>query len=432
MSYAIFRTQQISKLKDLGQIGAHNLRSKEAYKTNTDIDINKSNENIHLIACNKYLERYYEIVKPYKEQHDKRMKTMRSDRIKSFNQMLDDSNSVVADELIFTSDTTFFNDMSKEDITKWGKICLEFVERDLGYNKNQILNAEIHLDEKTPHLHCVVVPIVKKFDKRSNEEKWTISKKQYIKDNEHLSELQDKYHQRMVDHNFDLERGIKYSDSIHITIKEYKKLTKKIDQQLTRENELLTNTINKLENDVNNSKETIIGNYIKVDKDTYSNMTKVVNEAKKVVEQAPKMNLLVDELSDYSITYKKLQKDNRNKEPEINRLNRSNAELKDKYNNLLDFVHNIIHFLKDIFKTILTLGKEKQRDDVVAYVKELYDQDLYSQNNVIDIAENTSKENELFEYVGYEKEDYYDIESNYKYSNTDNDYKKDDDFEMKL
>ncbi|MDO5569548.1 MAG: hypothetical protein Q4G04_05530 [bacterium] len=29
------------------------------------------------------------------------------------------------------------------------------------------------MDEKIPHLHCVVVPLIKKFDKRSNQEKWT-------------------------------------------------------------------------------------------------------------------------------------------------------------------------------------------------------------------------------------------------------------------
>jgi hypothetical protein len=50
------------------------------------------------------------------------------------------------------------------------------------------------MDEKSPHIHCVVVPLVKKLDKRTNAERWTISKKQYIKDKMHLLELQDKYH----------------------------------------------------------------------------------------------------------------------------------------------------------------------------------------------------------------------------------------------
>jgi len=432
MSYAIFRLQQIPKLKDLGQIGSHNLRLKGAYKSNPDINKSLSKNNISLISCDDYTKDFYKIVKPYKQEHEEKMKTIRENRKKPFSQKLDDSNSVVADELLFTSDNEFFKNMDKEAIMKWGNASLDFVYKDLAYTKEQVLNAEIHFDEKTPHLHCVVVPLVKKYDNRTKSERYTISKKQYIKDSEHLSELQDKYQQRMVDNGFDLERGIKYSDSIHTTIKEYKKLTKKIDQQLTRDNEKLIETINELEKDVNNSKETIIGNYIKVDKNTYSNMKTVVSEAKKVVEQAPKMKLLVDELNDYSTTYKKLQKDNRNKELEINRLNKKNNELKDKYSNLLDFVHNIVYFLKDIFKTILTIGREKQKDNVVTYIKELYDQDLYSQDNIIDIVEDTSKEKELFNYIGYMKESHYtkNYDSNYSYD--DLECQNDDDFDMEI
>ena len=74
-----------------------------------------------------------------------------------------------------------------------------------------MLHATVHLDEETPHLHCVVIPLIKKFDKRTNTERYTISKKAYIKDKIHLSELQDKYHKRLTSKGYDLERGIKGS-----------------------------------------------------------------------------------------------------------------------------------------------------------------------------------------------------------------------------
>ena len=106
--------------------------------------------------------------------------------------MVDDSNNVAADELLFTSDSDFFKGMSKKQIRKWADTCMEFVYKDLGYTKEQVLHSTLHLDEKTPHIHCVVVPLVRKFDKRTNTEKYTISKKQYIKDKAHLSTLQDK------------------------------------------------------------------------------------------------------------------------------------------------------------------------------------------------------------------------------------------------
>ena len=153
--------------------------------------------------------------------------------------MVDDANSVVADELLFTSDTDFFKDMNKRQI-KWADTCMEFVYEDLGYTKEQILHATLHLDEKTSHIHCVVVPLIRKYDKRTNIEKYTISKKQYIKDKTHLSELQDNYYQRPIDKGFKLERGIQNSDNEHISIKEFKKITRKLDNRLEQQNYLMT------------------------------------------------------------------------------------------------------------------------------------------------------------------------------------------------
>ena len=100
MSYAIFRVEPINTLKDLGQIGAHNKRDKKAYQSNPDIDISKSKNNIDIVPLfDKYTKGYYELVKEYKKEYEEKQKTTREDRRKSFNKMLDDSNSVVADEL---------------------------------------------------------------------------------------------------------------------------------------------------------------------------------------------------------------------------------------------------------------------------------------------------------------------------------------------
>ena len=41
--------------------------------------------------------------------------------------MVDDSNNVVVDELLFTSDNDFFKGMSKKQIKKWADTCMEFV-----------------------------------------------------------------------------------------------------------------------------------------------------------------------------------------------------------------------------------------------------------------------------------------------------------------
>ena len=156
------------------------------------------------------------------------MKTERKSRKKKYHDMLNSSRNCVADELMFTATSEFFKNMTREDIKEWADTCMEFVYEDLGYKKEQVLHATVHLDEKTPHIHCVVVPLVKKLDYRTNTERYTISKKQYIKDKIQLSQLQDMYYKRLTEKGYDLERGIKGSDNKHIKIKEYKRVTKKL------------------------------------------------------------------------------------------------------------------------------------------------------------------------------------------------------------
>lgn len=190
MSYAIFRSKGIKTLNDLSQIGSHNQRTKDYYKSNPDIRIENSKNNIELISCNKkYINKFYEITKDYQKEFDDRMKTIRSDRKKSFYEFVNNSKGVVADEMIFTSDEEFFKNMSHEDMMKWATESINFVIENLGYKKEQILHATLHLDEKTPHIHLVVIPLVKKFDKRCNKEIYSISKRAYIKDKTHLSKL---------------------------------------------------------------------------------------------------------------------------------------------------------------------------------------------------------------------------------------------------
>ena len=204
MNYAIFRSEPIMTTHDLAQIGSHNQREKKAYNSNPDIRVEDSYKNLELVPLNyKYVKRFKEITKEYEKQHNEKQKTERKERQRSYTQMLNQSRNCVADELLFTASPKFFENMSNDHLMKWASTCMEFVYNDLGYNKEQILHATIHLDEKSPHIHCVVVPLIKKLDKRTNTERWTISTKQFITDNIHLSQLQDKYHERLTKKGFD-------------------------------------------------------------------------------------------------------------------------------------------------------------------------------------------------------------------------------------
>ena len=401
MSYAIFRSQPINTLNDLSQIGGHNKREKQSYASNPDINKELSKNNIELVPCNtKYTNKFYEITKEYKKEHDERMKTVREDRKKSFSRAVNDSRSVVADEMIFTSDKAFFEDMSIEEIKRWANTCMDFVYNDLGYTKEQVIHSIIHLDEKTPHIHCVVVPLIKKYDKRTNSERYSISKKQYIKNKEHLSQLQDKYYERLVNANFDLQRGIKNSDNEHIPIKDYKRITRNLDKKLERDSSILNDSYNKLSNKLKNSKTTIIGNQIKIDKDTYDELNDFMKTTKKIIDETPKNKALFNELKDCTSSFRTLKQDNRNLKYdvenfkyEINKLTTELDNINSKYNNLYNIAIELLSTIKELFKIILGLDtNQKYNDKIKSKLDNYYNKKIISKNDLYNITKGTNLE----------------------------------------
>ena len=336
LNYVIFRSEQIMTIGDLAGIGSHNKREKKVYQSNPDINLELTKNNIELVPLNeKYVKGFYELTKEYKKEHDTRMKTEREDRKRTFKQMLDRSQNVVADELLFTATNEFFKDMSREDIKEWADTCMEFVYKDLGYAKYQVLHATVHMDEKTPHVHWVVVPLIKKFDKRTNTERYTISKKQYIRDKIHLSELQDKYHKRLTDKGYDLERKIKGSDRKHIKIKEYKKINRKLEENLNVRNNRLDKAINEFDEKMKTTKNIPFNkNQVIVNKDTFDTINKVINESKKIRELQLKIEQVFNEVNNYANSYKSLEKENQNIKREVKSLKTKNEKLENENRNL--------------------------------------------------------------------------------------------------
>ena len=426
LNYAIFRSEPIYTINDLAQIGSHNKREKKAYNSNPDIKVELSKDNIELVPLtDKYVKGFKLLVKNYEKEHNERMKTEREDRKRTFNQMLDKSKNVVADELLFTATNEFFKDMTKEDILDWANTCMEFVYEDLGYTKEQVLHSVIHLDEKTPHIHCVVVPLVKKLDKRTNTERFTISKKQYIRDKIHLSELQDKYHKRLTDKGYDLERGIKGSDRKHIKIKDYKKINKKLEQNLNVRNDRLDKIMTEFDEQMKTTKTIPFDKkHIVVEKDTFDTMNKVIKESKKVMELQPKINEVFYEINNYANSYNSLERDNQKHQREIKSLKTKNSNLLQENNKLRAYIDTILEVIKKFFRKLLQIGNESTKEVTTAEIKEYYDNQDFNSNDIYEIAENTTKEDELFDYA--------DISNYLKTNNKKSNDKYKNDFDISL
>jgi len=406
MNYAIFRSEPIKNIPDLAQVGAHNDREKKAYDSNPDIDILKSSENIEIIPLNakSYTKKFHEITKEYELEHNERMKTERSERRKTFNQMVNSSQNVVADNLIFNmTNSDYVKKLDKEDLIKYGNVCKDFVIKDLGYKPEQIIQMVMHNDEKTPHIHCTVVPLVRKFDKRTNTERYTISKKQYIRDKIHLSQLQDKFHQRLLDAGFEVDRGIKGSDKEHLSVKEFKKITNYNLKQLEAKDKSLTEAVNKLEDDMKSNKEIIFDkNHVKVSKETFEDIKNVIHESKKVIDMQPNLEMAFDKMTMYNKSLSNLERENKH-------LQKKNDKLEEHNKSLINMINKLLETLAKLFRKVLHIGDDKDKDETETSIKNIYDKSLYSKWEVSDIAKGTSKEVPLKIYVGLLPKNYYHI-----------------------
>ncbi len=426
MNYGIFRSEPIMTLNDLAQIGSHNKREKKAYKSNPNIKLELTKNNIELVPLKeKYVKGFHNLTKEYRKQHEEKQKIERDDRKRSYSEMLNKSKSVVADELLFTATNKFFKDKNKDFILEWANTCMDFVYNDLGYTKEQVLHVTLHLDEATPHIHCVVVPLVKKLDKRTNTERYTISKKQYIKDKLHLSQLQDIYNDRLREKGYDLERGIKGSNAKHQKVREFKKTTRYYENKVETINKRLDNAMNDFEEKMKTTKNTIIDKeYVKVRKDTFDSMQNVIKETKKTIEFQPKLESLFNEVDTYTKSHQSLEKENQNMQREIKSLKTRNHNLTEENDNLKSYIKAILEAIKHFFRELLQIGNDKTKEATTSEIKDYYDNQDFDMYDVKDISKGTTKEDELFDYAN--------IPNYLKTSKKSHNDRDKDDFEISL
>lgn len=107
------------------------------------------------------------------------------------------SNAVVALDALYTASPEFFEKNSKVVADEYFKKCIDFHEKHFGH----IVNAVIHYDEKTPHMHVISVPIVDR-----GEKGYALCAKDLLNGKTLLSRLQTEFHKE-VSSDFNLDRG---------------------------------------------------------------------------------------------------------------------------------------------------------------------------------------------------------------------------------
>ncbi|MGN1301872.1 MAG: MobV family relaxase [Clostridia bacterium] len=207
MSFAIIRNTKY-KRENLKGIYRHNERRNKNY-SNDNIDKEKSYLNYSL--------------KSPKFRYDKEFDMMR-EKYNLKGQIKKVSN--IACEYIITSDKQFFEEIGEEETKRYFETAYQFVAEYKNLGEQYIMSAKVHMDEETPHMHLIFLPVVHTQDKKGNNiDKLACS--EFWKEKDSYRRLQDAFYQYMTSHSFELERGVpkEETEREHIDIKEYKEIT---------------------------------------------------------------------------------------------------------------------------------------------------------------------------------------------------------------
>ena len=204
MSYAIIRNTKY-KRENLKGIYRHNERRNKNY-SNKNINQDLSHLNYSLKDCKHSYEKEFDLIK--EEYNLKR-------QIKTV--------SNIACEYVITSDKEYFNSIGIDETKRYFEVAYKFVCEYKNLGEQYILSAKIHMDEETPHMHLVFIPVVHATDKKGNNID-KIACSEFWKAKDSYRQLQDAFYNYMVANHFELERG-NPSERVHLSVEDYKKIT---------------------------------------------------------------------------------------------------------------------------------------------------------------------------------------------------------------
>ena len=207
MSYAIIRNTKY-KRENLKGVFRHNERKNKNY-SNDNIDKERSYLN-------------YSIKQPrhsYEKEFDKiREEFNLKGQIKTV--------SNIACEYVITSNKQFFETIGEKETKRYFETAYQFVTEYKNLGEQYIMSAKVHMDEETPHMHLIFLPVVHTKNKKGDDiDKLACS--EFWKAKDSYRQLQDAFYNYMTSHNFELERGVPKEESgrVHIDLSEYKELT---------------------------------------------------------------------------------------------------------------------------------------------------------------------------------------------------------------
>ena len=318
MSYAIIRNEKLTRAKAMGAY-RHNERKAKNH-SNKNIDSSKTELNYYIKKNElSYIKEFDRIKERYNLKGQIR------------------SNSIIMCEMVFTSDQKFFDEIGYNESKRYFQESYNFICNYKNLGEENIISAVIHMDEDTPHMHLLFIPVVHTTDKQGNKID-KICSRDFWKGKNSYRDLQNAYFNHISEKGFKLERGelVEETNREHFSIQEYKQITnyentKKVLEDIKLElpetpnikdiKKIMLNRDEKIENEIIKPKDELI--------------QKLHQENILLHKELSKQANIIDKAEKFEIERKSLTEDNIELKAKCKRLEldfkQKEKELKNKY-----------------------------------------------------------------------------------------------------
>jgi hypothetical protein len=245
------RVEKCRTIGDAAKLGAHHERGVD-YKggSNPNIDHGRTEDNYYLVDKRRDGSVFGRVDRRIKEGHTAKNK--------------DGTPKVIRDDAVpaldvffgFSSDDSTGLRPKGEKLTLYFEKCLEWAKNRFG--EANIISAVVHLDEETPHMHLLAVPIVAKTNEKGVVLDSRLNAKALIGEMGSLRKMQDSFFENVSGtKEFNLKRGekVEITKRKHIPTSQLKARTAKEVEELQEKKNILGNENYILESKNENLKE---------------------------------------------------------------------------------------------------------------------------------------------------------------------------------
>lgn len=348
MSYAIIRNEKLTRAQAMGAY-KHNERKTKNH-SNKNIDSSKTELNYYLKKNElSYIKEFDKI----KEKYDLKGQIR--------------SNSNIMCEMVFTSDQKFFDKIGYEESKRYFEESYKFICEYKNLGEQNIISAVVHMDEDTPHMHLLFIPVIHTTDKQGNK----IDKvccRDFWKGKNSYRDLQNSYFKHISEKGFKLERGelVEVTDREHYSVQEYKKITnfentkellKSIKLELPETpdikdfKKIMLNRDEKIKNEIIKPKDDLIkklyNENISLHKEL-SRQTTIIDKAEKFEKE---QKYLLNYNTELKVKCRNLELDFSNKEKELKyKYEHETYKIDYQYQKIINKLENENNYLKKVIE----------------------------------------------------------------------------------